>query len=895
MAVLWPDSDDARARQSLRNSLYQIRRSAGADVLSNRGAVDLGVNPSRLVVDAVEFRAAVAEERFEDAVELYQGRFLSGFHLDDAPEFEEWAGRIRRSLEADAQRVLLDVARLREDSGDIEGALRLLQRAQALAPADEEILRHRLILLEGQGNRAAAVAEGEAWVEALRSRLEMEPSEPTLRLMEDLRSGHRRPDPLMAAPASPTASLPTRETGPVAAVADLRAARGARRSWARLPWLLTAVVGAILAWIALRPTPSAEPPLAGGVIVNPFEADSAVGGRVVGRALGSLMARYFQPEIGGLVLPVDEGAAASFDGRNRPLIAGRIRAVGGRRVAEVTLASTANPGKVRTRATVSAEDGDLEAFAIRLVSELRRGIPSDLPERGPIPRFTRAPGAVVPYFEGEIHAREGRTAEARDAYRRALALDSTFAMAWYRLSVTEELLSRSSEAAQASDRAAELSASLTTGERNLLDAWRAYRGAGVVQALPRYEALAAARGPDPEVWLRVAELRFHWGSQLGIPRDSAAAAFRALLRLTPDDATAVEHLLRLMGPTGDASDLEAAIRRYDPAHTTEELRNEAAAIVALNGRHPLDDGVVTWLSEGSFADESRRLTSLAASARVPYDLAPVVRALPRSDDAFVSTLRWLLTAQLAASAGRMREAYAALDTLATSNPYRALEYRAFLAVTSPVAPPADRLRALQRHLRSQPAAVGSPIGMWTVTQDRLDTPRALVLDAMLTRGLGEPVDTTVLMARGRAASHVFDPAFARYLRAVVLAGESNHPRVLVTLGPGSPETGTYPDPLSYLVGTSKWARIQSLLALGRDEEALRWLETIPDFGGYDLLYVAPASLLRGRILERLGRNRDAAAAYGRAAELWEEADPDFEALRQEALDGAARTGGAQAS
>jgi DNA-binding SARP family transcriptional activator len=897
MSVLWPDSDNARARQSLRNSLYQIRKSAGADVLTNRGAVDLGVNPSRLLVDAVALRTAAAEERYEDAVDLYRGPFLSGFHLDDAPEFEEWATRIRATLEADALRALRAAARLREESGDIEAARRLLRRAQELSPADEEVLRHRLLLLEGQGNRAAAVAEGEDWMEMLRSSLEIEPSEPTLRLMEDLRRGGRVAGPSPAPPSTGAAPPAQREAPPDAGATDLAAVGAARRPaprWGRLPWLLTAATAAVLGWMVLRPA-SLEPPVEGGVIVNPFEVDSAAGGRAIGVAVGALVARYLQPETGGLVLPVDAEGEASFDGRNRPLIAGRIRAAEGRRVADVTLATTEDPKNAWTRATVAVEDHDLEAFAIRLVDELGSGSAQDLTGRGRVPRFTRAPGAVLPYFQGEIHAREGRTEEASDAYRRALSLDSTFAMAYYRLSVTEALLGRTPESAQASDRAFELSANLTEGERSLLDAWRAYRGVGVVQALPRYEALAAARGPDPEVWLHLAELRFHWGPQLGIPRDSAAAAFRTVLRLVPDDAEAFLHLMRLMGPTADPDELSLVVRGYEGVHASGDVRREVAAIVALNRRRPSDDAVLDWLPGGSISEESRRLTQLAASSRVPHDLAPLVRALPATDDPYRLTLRWLLSAQLAAASGRMREAHAALDTLSALNPLRALEYRVLLTVASPVPAPPDSLRALRSRLRSEPVHEGSPLGLWSIVEDRLDIPRAVVLEAMLTVRLGEAVDSTDLRTRGRAASHLFEPTYARYLRTVRFEGEANHARVLATLGPGSPESGTYPDPLSYLVGTSKWARIQSLVALGRDEEALRWLETIPDVGGYDLIYIAPASLLRGQILERLGRNPQAAAAYRRAAELWADADGEFDALLHSARDGAERTGGAQAS
>ena len=891
MSVLWPDSDNTRARQSLRNCLYQIRQSLGAEVLTNRGSTDVGVNPSMLCVDAVALRAAVAEGRFVDAAALYRGSFLTGFHIDDAPEFEEWAGRTRAILEVDALRAFREAARDHESSGDLDGAGLLLRRAQEIAPADEEILRQRLLLLARQGNRAAAVSEGEEWIEALRTSLEIDPSEPTLRLMQDLRSGSPlvEPAPVLSPTSSPTPVSPGTTPPAASPVPPPHPGPGPRALSSALRWLPVVGLVAWLAWIGTR-RPPVEPTVDGVVIVQSFDAADAAGGQPVGDALGALTARYLQPHTGGLVLSPEGLAAASFDGRNRRLILGRVRLVNDSLVADVELATTEHPERTSARATAAVKGRDLEALAIRLVDALAGSGALDLAERGPVPRFTRAPGALIPYFEGEILSRGGRTREASDAYRRALDLDSTFAMAYYRLGVTEALLGRPEEASAASDRAVQLSVNLTEGERRLLDAWRAYQTGGVEQAIPRYEQLAKSRGPDPEVWLRLADLRFHWGPQLGIPKDSAASAFRLLLRLVPDDVEASLHLIRLLGPGGDPDELDRMVRELRQRETSEDVMMEATAIVALSRRRPLDASVAGWVSGGSMTAESRRLTQLAASAKVPYDLAGLVRALPPTADSFRLVARRLLLAQLAASSGRMQEAQAELDTLSALNPYRAAEYRAFLALSSPVEPPSEALRAVRQSLRSTPDSAGSPITLWTISHGRMDAPRAITMDAMITLRLGEPVDSSGLMARGRAASHYFDPSHPDYLRAEIAAKAGDHVRVLAALGPGASEWGLYGDPLSYLVGTSKWTRIRSLVALGRDEEALRWLETIPDYGGYDLIYVAPASLLRAQILERFGRNREAASAYRRAAAIWSDADPTFGALADLALTGAQRTG-----
>ncbi len=878
MSVLWPDSDDTRARQSLRNALYEIRRSAGADVLVNRGATDVGVDPALVFVDAVALRTAVAEGRFEDAASLYAGPFLAGFHLDQAPDFEEWATRTRMVLEADALRAFRETARAREAAGDVEEARSLLWRAQTIAPTDEETLRHRLRFLAARGNRAAAVAEGEEWIEMLRSTLDLDPSEATLQLMRDLR----------AASAPDGALPPTRSDLPVAEVPP------ARRAW--LAWSLAVAAAAVAVSLAIPRSPPAPTTEGEGVIVEEFEADSTVADRTVGLALGALTARYLAPATGGVVLPGDGARAASVDGLSRWSISGRVGVERNRLVAHATLATTARPGKILARATAGVEGRDVESLAIALADELTRRGGTALPPRGSAMRFTSAPGAIGPFFEGEILARSGNTDEAREAYLRALELDSTFAMAHYRLSVTEALLGLEGEAARSSDRAVELAGSMTAGERRLLDAWRVYQGGRAERALPLYTALATSRGPDPEVWLRLAEIRFHWGPQLGIPRDSASQAFRVLLRMVPDDVNALQHLIRLMGPTASQGELATAVARLDSLDAPWEVRAEADAVLALNRRHPLAAATTTWLSGSSLSQESRRLTELAASARVPYDVVPLIRGLPPVDNAFTPILRRLLLAQLAASSGRMREAYAELDSLSASFPGRALEYRCFLALSSPVAPPADTLRRLRDALHAAELHSGGTSHLWTVTNPGIDVPRALVLDAMLSARLGEAFDEAAAIELGRAQAHDFDPDYRDYLLAVGWERVGNHGRVLAVLGPGRIEAhGTYPDPLSYLAGTAKWTRIRSLLALGRDEEALRWLETIPDVGGHDLVYVAPALLLRGQILERLGRRPEAEAAYRRAAEIWAGGDQAFDSLVVASLEGAQRTGGKPSS
>lgn len=89
LALLWPESDEERARQALRQALFTMRRDMGAAELTI-GVSDLRLNPNVLTSDVGDFRAAIEERRFDDAVALYRGPFLDGVFVRDSAEFEHW-------------------------------------------------------------------------------------------------------------------------------------------------------------------------------------------------------------------------------------------------------------------------------------------------------------------------------------------------------------------------------------------------------------------------------------------------------------------------------------------------------------------------------------------------------------------------------------------------------------------------------------------------------------------------------------------------------------------------------------------------------------------------------------------------------------------------------------
>jgi tetratricopeptide (TPR) repeat protein len=134
------------------------------------------------------FRKAVDEGRPEDAVSLYGGRLLEGFHASGLTEFEWW-----REIEADKlgqlyEGGLTELAVRAELSGDIERAAEWWERLVTHDPFNDNAVNHLMSSLLALGNRGRAIRVAERYVTRMREDLGAEPSQETIALIAELRS-----------------------------------------------------------------------------------------------------------------------------------------------------------------------------------------------------------------------------------------------------------------------------------------------------------------------------------------------------------------------------------------------------------------------------------------------------------------------------------------------------------------------------------------------------------------------------------------------------------------------------------------------------------------------------------------------------------------------------------
>jgi DNA-binding SARP family transcriptional activator/TolB-like protein len=188
IGLFWPDVDQDRARNALRQSLHHLRRSLGEDVLVGRGEDEVGLAEGRFSSDVAAFETAIEEGRPEEALELYRGDLLEGFFLSDTPEFERWLDERRAQLRERASAAAWELAEMAATQSDPTAASNWARRALRFSPLDESLLRQAVGLMDRVGDRAGAVREYEAFAARLEHELEVEPAPETRALLNSVRS-----------------------------------------------------------------------------------------------------------------------------------------------------------------------------------------------------------------------------------------------------------------------------------------------------------------------------------------------------------------------------------------------------------------------------------------------------------------------------------------------------------------------------------------------------------------------------------------------------------------------------------------------------------------------------------------------------------------------------------
>jgi TolB-like protein/DNA-binding SARP family transcriptional activator len=614
LALLWPESDEARSRHGLRDALHGIRRGLGADAVPPGGRL-LRLDSSVVSSDVLQFTQALAAGRPGDAVRAYTGPLLDGFHVDDAAEFERWLDGERTRLAREYVEALKLLATAAERAGARDEAVGWWARAVEHDPTNSDLVLRQVRLLAAMGDRASAIKAAEGHARRLREEFDLEPDREILATIERIRRGEW-PAPREDAPhAAPT---PRMEVPRVAeqAAPPLEPPAAATRALGRVPrwvaWAALAVAfvlaGALGAGRLLRAGAAGAGALRTSVAVLPFRNLSTdtsyaffAGGlhdelqtqltkvaslRVVGPTSVGAYADASKPTLRQIGEELGVGS----------LVEGSVQVVGSRLRVTVQLLDPF------TQAELWAESYDRtldDAFAVEsdIAKQVVAAVGATLTsaEAGAIAAApTRNAQAYAFYLQGlDYRRRPGILREnlliAQQLYERALGLDSVFAPAhaalsavhWemYRLSYDPSPI-RLTLARREADEALRLAPDLP--QAHLAVGVARYYGRGDFRGTLREYELGLRGAPnDAELWAGVGRIQRDLGNW-----DSALTALGHARRLDPRNV----NLLHTIGDTYHF------LRRYREAIETYRQALELAPDL-IQTRLSLAWSYVLWKGE----------------------------------------------------------------------------------------------------------------------------------------------------------------------------------------------------------------------------------------------------------------------------------------------------------
>ncbi len=203
-SLLWDDVPQARAMANLRMALSSLQQQLEDYVVVTRQTI--AINPySPIKIDVRELTTTLDKAELtwaragrlprslihdlDEALSLYHGDFLAGFHLRDSRGFDDWRlleqERLRANMIAILNRLAEQLLEQRTYAEGLDYASRLLQ----LDPLREETHRLMMQLQVGLGERSAAIAQYKTCERLLQQELGVEPSAETIHLYQQIVQG----------------------------------------------------------------------------------------------------------------------------------------------------------------------------------------------------------------------------------------------------------------------------------------------------------------------------------------------------------------------------------------------------------------------------------------------------------------------------------------------------------------------------------------------------------------------------------------------------------------------------------------------------------------------------------------------------------------------------------
>ncbi|MEX2282027.1 MAG: BTAD domain-containing putative transcriptional regulator [Gemmatimonadota bacterium] len=514
-------------------------------------------------------------------------------------------------------------------------------------------------------------------------------------------------------------------------------------------------------------------------------------------------------------------------------------------------------------------------LSVGLLTRLQGGLHTDVMQSRP--NGTSLP-ALKAYLSGEREFRAGRYPEAVQAFREAIAADSTLALAYYRLAFAAEWIVDDSLALWSARQAARHARELPDRPRRLIEGFLAWREGDAETAERLYKEVLRQYPRDAEALYNLGEVLFHLNPMRGRSILEARLPFEGLLATEPANGTATTHLSRIALAFKDADAERTLVRRFGRVREPDPLwmigygtKTDRDTVLARVSRSRAVDLAVMLVRTAVYTHNLEAAAQMAALIQSPERTWPEQQA------------GHLYSGVLAIAAGQVNRGLALLTNIDENE---ALPYKAVLASAPHLRVDPAILQDLRMGLESwQPK---TPLRLDLYHQPltpNLAPPVRAYLQGRLSIALGDVTGVRAAERKLAELSGLTEEADAlrRVYRAGMRAGiawlEGRLGDVLIEL---QRENASVPPNLTPHAFASqafeRFIRARALQHAGRSAEALNWYRSIGENSLYDLIYLAPATFHQAEIHQAGNDSAAARADYDRSAALWQNADLQLRAF-----------------
>jgi tetratricopeptide (TPR) repeat protein len=577
-------------------------------------------------------------------------------------------------------------------------------------------------------------------------------------------------------------------------------------------------------------------------------------------------------------------------------VLGAVLEVGGRFQVDASLYDTDGGSEAIAEATAEGSSAEVFELVDDVAAQLL--LNTGAGRGGPVARIaavtTDSLSALKDYLHGERALRAGQYQEAAEAFEGAVAVDSSFALAWYRLSVAYEWLTRDNLVAQAAEQAFRHSGRLSERDRLLLEATVAARLGDHVRAEQQYRAIVGSYPDDVEAWFQLGEVLFHYSPPQGLSIARSREAFERVLSYEPNHVNSIIHLARIPAVEGDPEKLDSLVDRFlalnPEADRAVEMRALRAFIIGDSTEQARAVADLRRVSDPALLVTVAYVPVMALDIEVGVTLSGVLIEEGRSPE--MRALGHIYRAYLNGAQGRLADAAAELDRAERFDAYRAAEFGALFPALPFLPANEDDLRSTRRRIEAlDPDTVppsSHPSGYINAHDETHRHVRAF-LAGLLSARLSDDVaaeryvaELEALESPERSPSLTEDMALG--VRAYMAWMRDESAAGLALLDQARMQSfyqQGFQSPF-YSGSLPRYLRAALLEDAGRLEDAIRWYGSFEQISMFELVFLAPSYLRRAEIYERLGDEEQARRYYARFIQLWADCDPELRPMVERA-------------